>query len=494
MSNLNKSRQTLDEFDVEMDGVDDIDLDSRYVSDEFLDDGKDNAPPLDSSILLSLELNAPECQVRTPEQQGMWCERRAFHLGVLAKTLLKFPYCRSYLLNLCDSHKGGANSKLFGVFKGDVDDVRIYYSNKLSGEVAVLLRAYQEGSLQKCSFDEMTSLIVDEYHLSYVLFAMPLTGEILSSHKLAEANPEDNEIGKASFESKYGLSWGMATSLVRILRINHMSAETFKNLLTTTNLRLCVKLSKMYFNSYGGNSRAGFTQKELVNEGVEGLMRAADLYIYGISARFVTYATNWVKLNMSRFAKRNSLTVGVPVHVNQLVQQIILEIRKCQRATPGVLPKKEDIEAALDKKFNDSVWVLAHNQFINAPAIVGCSTTSSEDGLLSFDGFVSAETPDLVTSLDGQKIFSIIEGMIDTTIGEAELKRKKPIDPQSIKISPLQARIFKMSVVDELSNAEIAERLSDELSLKLEAKSVRSEYKRAIECIRMKMAMGKIEL
>lgn len=474
--------------------LDEIDLDKRYSNDDVALGGKSNGQSIDSDSLLSLELNAPECQVRTPEQQGLWCQKRAMHLGTLAKTLLHFPYCQDALLQLCRDPKA---KKLFGLLKVEPDEsVIICYSRKLAQEVEVLLLAHQNGTLQQCTFGELSALIVDEYHLSYVLFAKSLTLEILSDHRRvsSEQTPSLLASQKLEFENKYGLDWGTSTSLIRILRMNLLTANQLKHLLTTTNLRVCVKLAKMHYEIYGGYNRPGFTKKELISEGVEGMMHAADLYVYGVSARFVTYATNWVKLKISRFAKRNSLTVEVPVHVNHLVQQIIVQFRKHQKVHPGELSKRGDLECIIGKKINESTWVLAQNEFSNSPSMVGCSTTNAEDGLLSFDGFTSTETSDVASALDGRKIFAIIDDMVDPSLGLDVFSRKKPINPLNVKISTLQYQIFQMSVVGEMTNAEIAERLSGELMIKLEAKHVRAEYKRALECVKIRMSAENIEL
>src|SRR4051794_38526371 len=88
-----------------------------------------------------------------------------------------------------------------------------------------------------------------------------------------------------------------------------------KERMINCNLRLVVSIAKRY-------QTQGITLGDLVQEGVLGLIRAAEKFDWRRGFKFSTYATWWIRQAVQRGVANKSRTIRIPVHIVEREQKI----------------------------------------------------------------------------------------------------------------------------------------------------------------------------
>ncbi|HZX35090.1 MAG TPA: RNA polymerase sigma factor RpoD [Thermodesulfobacteriota bacterium] len=142
-----------------------------------------------------------------------------------------------------------------------------------------------------------------------------------------------------SIERVMGLDCKGIFDVVKRMKQLRRNADTAKDVLVRSNLRLVVSIAKRYANK-------GLHFLDLVQEGNIGLMRAVDKFEYKRGYKFSTYATWWIRQAVTRAIADQSRTIRIPVHMTETINRLSRVSRQFVQQN-GREPAAEEIAAAM---------------------------------------------------------------------------------------------------------------------------------------------------
>lgn len=155
-----------------------------------------------------------------------------------------------------------------------------------------------------------------------------------------------------------------------------------KEKLINSNLRLVVSIARNYQGQ-------GLPLGDLVQEGMLGLIRAAEKFDYRKGYRFSTYATIWVRQALQRGLDNSGRTIRLPAHVAQRVRRM----RRLERELStqlGHVPTDLQLADALETDL-DEIAKLRHHDRTMASLDAGVG----EDGETPLSSLLPDDSPEV---------------------------------------------------------------------------------------------------
>lgn len=153
--------------------------------------------------------------------------------------------------------------------------------------------------------------------------------------------------------------------------------RTAKETMIMANLRLVLHIGKPYVGL------ADLSLDDLFQEGVMGLMRAADKYDHTLGYKFSTYATWWIRQSITRSLADRGATIRIPVHVHDDV----LRLKRAYKLLGQVHP---DRRTSVGELADELAWTVDKVHFIQQiAALVPASLDERIDG---YDDLTLMET------------------------------------------------------------------------------------------------------
>jgi RNA polymerase primary sigma factor len=163
-------------------------------------------------------------------------------------------------------------------------------------------------------------------------------------------------------------------------RIEQGDAQA-KERMVNSNLRLVVSLARRYQGH-------DLPLLDLIQEGILGLIRAAEKFDWRRGYKFSTYATFWIRQAIQRAIANKARTIRIPVHIGQRERKIA-RVQNELAAKLGRAPTDDEIAKAAELSVADVVDMRETNR-----TVVSLDRPVGEEGEASLGDLLPSEGPE----------------------------------------------------------------------------------------------------
>ena len=117
-------------------------------------------------------------------------------------------------------------------------------------------------------------------------------------------------------ESAYLTNADELRKIMALISENKAAMQQAKDQFVRSNLRLVLSIARKY-------SYPGLDLSDLIQEGNIGLMKAVDKFNYRFGYKFSTYATWWIRQNITRAIADQGRTIRIPVHMVEAMNRVL---------------------------------------------------------------------------------------------------------------------------------------------------------------------------
>ncbi|MEX8503393.1 MAG: sigma-70 family RNA polymerase sigma factor [Leptothrix ochracea] len=176
------------------------------------------------------------------------------------------------------------------------------------------------------------------------------------------------------------------------LRSAMQTYRVARDRMSVANLKLVQSIAKKYLYS-------GMPLDDLLQEGNLGLLKSVERFDWRRGYRFSTYATWWIRQQVSRFVADKAKTIRVPVHVYEKVQRIEQVVRAFEIANDRVPTTAEVAELVVlsTRKVASYMQISGEPLPIHEIDIDSMIAIGSRDEYIARDPMDIASDHDLVT-------------------------------------------------------------------------------------------------
>jgi RNA polymerase primary sigma factor len=237
--------------------------------------------------------------------------------------------------------------------------------------------------------------------------------------------------------------------------------EAAKERMVTSNLALVVSIAKRYPTD-------GMTLLDLIQEGIFGLIRAAEKFDWRRGFKFSTYATYWIRQAIQRGMENKERTIRIPTNVLQRERRM-QRVEKELAAELGRTPSDEEVAARAELAVGD-VEALRNM----ARTVTSLDRPVGETGETAFGELLPSDAPapeeQVVVSLRESAVRHALEGLPDTERAVLQLRYgldgdTKPVGLQEIGrrlgLRQNEVRSLERRALEHLSTVREIEALKD---------------------------------